>query len=61
MIGFHDVDLTSFIWSLRTMKTKALKRQEAEVRAVMYKYKDSKAKRLGTATLDQWKSRPINN
>jgi hypothetical protein len=36
------------------MKTKAIKRKEALVRATKYTYSNSRAKRLGTATQEQW-------
>lgn len=36
------------------MKTKADKRKQALVRATKYSYDNSRAKRLGTATLEQW-------
>jgi hypothetical protein len=41
------------------MKTKQVKRIEAETRAMSYKYEDSKACRLETATKEQWEKRQV--
>lgn len=42
------------------MKSKTQKRQEAKARAQKYTYKNSRAKRLGTQTEEQWeKSRTV--
>ena len=38
-------------------KSKAEKRQDAEVRASQYTWENSKAKRLGTATQAEWEKR----
>ena len=38
------------------MKTKATKRQEAMIRMNNYTYTNSKAKRLGTKTKDEWQA-----
>ena len=39
------------------MKTRQKKREEAKARAQHYAYDRSKAKRLGTATEEQWAER----
>ena len=39
------------------MKSKALKRQDAEVRASQYTWENSKAKRLGKGTQAEWEAR----